>query len=211
MSASDYAERLYRRARKLRQSIPHLTKRVAETERALLRVEQDDRDRSVQSPECTALRQGAAVSTRQSEKRRSPDPRHQIHPRRYRTRDGAWLVLVGRDDRENDVLSLKVAGPEDYWFHAHGGPGSHVVLRREGRNDTPSRQAIAEAAGLAAHWSKQRGASKAGVSYTLAKHVTKPRGAKPGTVAIRHEKLLVVPPALLPRADEPLTGEHGEE
>lgn len=209
MPASDYAERLYRRARKLRQSIPHLTKRVTETERALLRLEQDDPDRSAGPPERTPLRRVAAVSTRRSETRRSSDPRHQIHPRRYRTRDGAWLVLAGRDDRENDILSLKVAAPEDYWFHAHGSSGSHVVLRREGRKDTPSRRAIAEAAGVAAYWSKQRGASNVGVSYTLAKHVTKPRGSKPGTVAIRREKLLVVPPALPPLADEPSTGERG--
>jgi predicted ribosome quality control (RQC) complex YloA/Tae2 family protein len=110
-------------------------------------------------------------------------------------------VLVGRNDDENDTLSLKVAASDDIWFHAHGCPGSHVVLKKEGRKEEPSRQAVAEAAAVAAYWSKARGSSKVGVSYTRAKYVTKPKGAPSGTVTIRQEKLVTVPPALLPMED----------
>ena len=95
-----------------------------------------------------------------------------------------------------------MAASDDIWFHAQGCPGSHVVLKREGRSENPSRQALAEAAAVAAYWSKARGASKVGVSYTEAKYVRKPKGAPPGTVTIRHEKLLTVPPALLPLDDD---------
>lgn len=130
-------------------------------------------------------------------------------PRRYRTRDGGWLVLAGRNDEENDYLSLKLSAPDDVWFHAHGCPGSHVVLRREGRKENPSRFAIGEAAGVAAYWSKARGSSKVPVHYTEARLVKKSKGMPPGTVTIRGEKLLTVPPALLPQDDE-FQGDVGE-
>ena len=124
-----------------------------------------------------------------------------IAPRRYSTSEG-WTVLVGRDDRENDILTHRVAAQDDVWFHAHGCPGSHVVLRREGRKDEPSKHALQEAAGVAAYWSKARGAKTVPVNYTLVKYVRKPKGATPGLVVIEREKTLFVQPNLLPRVDE---------
>lgn len=195
-SPAHQAEQLYRRARKLRDSIPHLRTRLARTERALKDLERTTEDSSAPHRETER-----SVAATRKERSSSHQPSDRIRPRRYRTRDGGWLVLVGRTERENDALSLKLAAANDLWFHAHGCPGSHVVLKLEGRKEMPSRQALSEAAGLAAYWSKARGASKVGVSYTRAKYVTKPKGAKPGTVTIRHEKLLMVPPSLLPLAD----------
>ncbi|RKY68661.1 MAG: hypothetical protein DRQ02_03710 [Candidatus Latescibacterota bacterium] len=119
-----------------------------------------------------------------------------IAPRRYLTSTG-WTVLVGRNDRENDILTLKLAAPDDLWFHAQGSPGSHVILRREGRKDEPDRVTLEEAASLAAYWSKARGSETVPVSYTLAKYVRKPRRAGPGTVTISREKTLFVKPRLL--------------
>lgn len=127
---------------------------------------------------------------------------HTITPRQYRTSEG-WTVWVGRDDRENDILTHRMAAQEDVWFHAHGCPGSHVVLRRAGRKGEPSPQTLEEAAGLAAYWSKARGAKTVPVNYTAIKYVRKPKGAKPGLAVIEREKTLFVQPSLLPRADEP--------
>jgi len=191
------ADRLYRRSRKLRASTPVIQNRLARTEEKLHRL----REREALSEEEieAMLRKGTIDDASDDERGYQGIPG--LRPRRYRTRDGGWLVLAGRNDRENDLLSLKVATSDDVWFHAHGCPGSHVVLKREGRPDMPSRAALGEAASLAAYWSKARGSSKVGVSYTLGKYVTKPKGASPGTVTIRHEKLLTVPPALLPLAD----------
>ena len=205
------AERLYRRARKLRKSVPHIERRIAETKRAAEELERSMADEPADPTRTTRRLPGNGVTPpHEKPDKTSRGPRDEIRPRRYRTRDGNWLVLVGRNDRENDILSLKVAARDDYWFHAYGSAGSHVVLRREGRKDAPSRRALAEVAALAAYWSKQRGGSKVGVSYTLAKHVTKPRGAKPGTVVIRQEKLLTVPPSLLPLADDRSASDSGE-
>ena len=108
---------------------------------------------------------------------------------------GGWEVLVGRSDEDNDRLSLKIARADDWWFHVRGLPGSHVVLRcSPGRE--PDRETLKRVAALAAYFSKARGAGVVGVSCTRARYVTKPRGARPGTVQIRQERVLKVRPAL---------------
>ena len=120
----------------------------------------------------------------------------QAHPRRYRTSTG-WSVWAGRNNKENDVLTHKMAAQNDLWFHARGYAGSHVVLRSEGRKEAPSKQTIEEAAALAAYWSKGKTAKKVSVAYTLVKHVTKPRGGASGQALLRREKTIIVEPALL--------------
>jgi predicted ribosome quality control (RQC) complex YloA/Tae2 family protein len=113
---------------------------------------------------------------------------------------GGWVVLAGRTDRDNDLLSIKLARPNDYWFHVKGLAGSHVVLRVPPAADPPG--AILKAAAAIAAWhSKKRASRSVAVSYTRARFVTKPRGAPPGTVEIRKEKVLLVRPAL-PTAED---------
>ena len=124
----------------------------------------------------------------------------QVHPRRYRTSSG-WSVWAGRNNKENDILTHRIAAQNDVWFHAHGYPGSHVVLRREGRKDEPSRETLEEAASVAAYWSKGKTARKVAVVYTLVKYVSKQRGAAPGQAVLRREKTLMVKPGLLPEED----------
>lgn len=114
--------------------------------------------------------------------------------REYRL-PGDWLVLVGKTDADNDILSIKVANPEDWWFHVRGVPGSHVVLRVDGK-DEPDRDTLKRAASIAAYHSKARAAGVVPVAATRAKYVTKPAGAKPGTVHISKEIILKVRPAL---------------
>jgi predicted ribosome quality control (RQC) complex YloA/Tae2 family protein len=106
---------------------------------------------------------------------------------------GGWVVLAGRTDAANDHLSLKLARPNDLWFHVRGMPGSHVVLRVPA-DASPSRAVQELAAAIAAYHSKARDAGTIAVSCTEARHVSKPRGAKPGTVTIRKEKVLKVRP-----------------
>jgi len=117
-----------------------------------------------------------------------------FHPRRYRSREG-WIILVGRNNAENDWLTHRLSKPNDLWFHAQGVPGSHVVLRRDGRKDNPSRHALEEAASLAAAFSKARHSGKVPVMYTAIKYVWKPRKSAPGIAACIREKTLLVAPA----------------
>jgi predicted ribosome quality control (RQC) complex YloA/Tae2 family protein len=127
---------------------------------------------------------------------------------------GGWRVLVGRTASANDQLSLRIARPNDRWFHIRGMPGSHVVLRvPEGA--TPDRATQELAAAIAAFHSKARSAGTVGVSCTEARHVSKPPNAKPGTVTIRKETVLKVQPlsesALAGfRRDSPIQRREGE-
>jgi predicted ribosome quality control (RQC) complex YloA/Tae2 family protein len=109
-----------------------------------------------------------------------------LAPRRYRTRSGLE-VWVGRSDAANDYLTTRLARGNDLFFHLDGAPGSHVVLRTEGRNDPPS-EAVLEACELAVHFSKYRNASRADVHVVPIKNVRKPKGAKPGLVVVHGGK-----------------------
>lgn len=106
-----------------------------------------------------------------------------------------WKVLAGRTDTDNDRLSLKIAGPNDWWFHVRGMPGSHVILKVE-RGQEPSNAVLRQAAAVAAYHSKARTGGSVAVTATRARFVSKPRGAKPGTVQIRRETVFKVRPAL---------------
>ena len=108
--------------------------------------------------------------------------------------DDDWIVLVGRTDRDNDRLSIKLARPNDWWFHVRGHPGSHVVLRVGDRE--PDRAVLQQAAAIAAWHSRLREGGTVAVSATQARFVTKRRGAKPGTVQIRKEQVLKVRPSI---------------
>ena len=84
-----------------------------------------------------------------------------------------------------------MAGPHDLFLHVRGTPGAHVIVSLQ-RGEAVPEQALLDAATLALHYSKQRRAEKAEVTYTHRKHVTKPKGAKPGLVAVRREKVILL-------------------
>lgn len=111
------------------------------------------------------------------------------------TLPGGYRVMAGKTDLDNDRLSLKVANPDDWWFHVRGMPGSHVLLKSSD-GPSPDRRTLNQAAAIAAYHSKARGGGVVAVSGTLARHVTKPSGAKPGTVRIRRERVFKVRPVL---------------
>jgi predicted ribosome quality control (RQC) complex YloA/Tae2 family protein len=113
--------------------------------------------------------------------------------RRYTLPQG-WMVLVGRNNRENDELTHRVARPNDLWLHAQGVPGSHVIIRRAGHKDVPGRRIIELAAGLAAHFSRARHSGTVPVIITEKRYVRKPRGSKPGAAVVEREKTLFVAP-----------------
>jgi len=122
-------------------------------------------------------------------RRRGPGARP---PLRYVTDDGL-TVLAARSARQNEVLSLKTAGPDDLWFHVRGRPGSHVVLRLPpGDVSDPPVRSLHQAAAVAVHLSAARGGGKVEVDYTRARHLRRPRGAPPGLVLYDpHQTLLV--------------------
>ncbi|MGX6978347.1 NFACT RNA binding domain-containing protein [Vagococcus elongatus] len=99
-------------------------------------------------------------------------------------------ILVGKNNLQNDQLTLRTAKKTDIWLHAKNIPGSHVIIK----NDAPSEQTIAEAANLAGYFSKYRLSSQVPIDYVPVKHVRKPSGAKPGYVIYENQQTIYVTP-----------------
>ena len=112
-------------------------------------------------------------------------------PRTFRT-NGGFLVLVGRNNRQNDKLTLKDADHRDLWFHTQKIHGSHVILCTAGRQ--PEAQDITQAAMIAAYYSQARESSNVPVDYTPVKYVKKTAGGRPGMVVYTTCKTLFVTP-----------------
>ena len=112
--------------------------------------------------------------------------------------DSGRRIIVGRNNKENDVLSLKMASKSDIWFHTKDIPGSHVVLQTQGvdlsviEKDFPDE--IKTAASIAAYHSKGKSSENVPVDYTEIKYVKKPNGAKPGMVIFKNNKTIWVTP-----------------
>ena len=138
---------------------------------------------------------------------KSPPREHDLHAIEY-ILPGGWKVLAGHTDVDNDYLSLRIARPNDWWFHIRGMSGSHVILQVP-PGEEPSRETLKRAAAIAAYHSKAREGGVVAVSCTRARYVTKPRGAKAGTVQIRKEIVLKVRPALGETPTEDATDSAG--
>lgn len=112
-------------------------------------------------------------------------------PMEFVSSDG-FPILVGRNNRQNDRLTLKQANNNDIWLHTKNIPGSHTIVVTQGRSATET--AIYEAAVLAAFYSRGKESSKVPVDYTEVRHVSKPQGAKPGMVIYVNYKTVYVNP-----------------
>lgn len=119
---------------------------------------------------------------------RSKSDDHTSQPYRYQTPSG-FEVLVGRNNRQNDQLTFRTAGDYDLWFHTQEIPGSHVLLRLE-PGTVPEIEDLKYVANLAAFHSRGRQSEQVPVVYTEPKHVYKPKGAKPGMIIYKHERVL---------------------
>lgn len=106
---------------------------------------------------------------------------------------GGFTVLVGKNNQENDYLTLKIAKENDIWFHVKDMQGSHVILVTEQKE--PSQEIINQVASICAHYSKASQSSNVPVDYTLAKYVKKPAKAKPGMVIYTNQKTINVQPS----------------
>jgi predicted ribosome quality control (RQC) complex YloA/Tae2 family protein len=109
-------------------------------------------------------------------------------PLRYKTPSG-FQLWVGRNNRQNDLLTFRTAGDYDIWLHGQEIAGSHVLLRLE-PGSVPDEADLHLAADFAAYFSQARGSEQVPVVYTKPKYVYKPKGAKPGMVIYKHETIL---------------------
>jgi predicted ribosome quality control (RQC) complex YloA/Tae2 family protein len=112
------------------------------------------------------------------------------------TSSDGWMLLVGKGGKENHRLTFKLAGPEDFWLHARGCPGAHVVIRNPERRKRPPQDTLEEAAALAAWYSDAREEGAADVQWTRRKNVRKARNAPPGTVLVKRFETVRIRPGL---------------
>lgn len=204
LTPQENAQAYYRRYQKARSGLNAILDQIAKSEAELAYLEQVEvaLDEAASLPDLEEIRrelaaegylsQHAGHPNRRSPKAAEAKEQKAAPPLTVHSSDGLE-IWIGRNNRQNDYLTLRLAAPTDLWFHTKNIPGSHVILRVPPGREVPDR-AILEAAALAAYHSKARGSSNVPVDYTLRKYVRKPNGARPGMVIYEQQKTLYVTP-----------------
>lgn len=191
LTPSQNAQRYFKKYQKLKEAVKHLTGLIQETKDTITYLE------SVE----TALNHAAISDIEDIReelvetgfvKRRTRDKRHKRKkPEQYLASDGKTIIMVGRNNLQNDELTFKMAKKGELWFHAKDIPGSHVLIKD---NLNPSDEVKTDAAELAAYYSKTRLSNLVQVDMIEAKKLNKPTGGKPGFVTYTGQKTLRVTP-----------------
>ena len=196
LSPQQNAQLLYKRYARLKNAEQALTGQIEAGESELQYIESllyglelaaDEKDIRELEQEAAA----AGYTKKSQSKKKKPEKAAAFAPKRYVT-SGGFTLLRGRNNRENDQLTMRTAKGGDLWFHARNIPGSHVILVTEGRE--PDVRDLEEAAALAARWSKAGNSPRVAVDYTRAKHVKKPQGARAGMVNYFEFKTMLIEP-----------------
>ena len=186
------AERFFTRARKFREAAKRAEERIAGIDSRLEEVRRE-REHLDTVEDVRELKKLAAAHARSSSRDRASDFDRPF-PRRFTSVSGLEII-VGRNDKENDEL-VRWAKKNDFWLHAQGVGGSHVVLRTPSKNQQPDRRSIEQAAAVAAHYSKAKTSAVVPVVCTKVKYVIKRRGQGPGQVTYTREKVVFAEPGL---------------
>lgn len=192
LNPSQNAQKYYNEYKKLDTKEKMLTKLIAESEQELVYIESvfDALSRCKTESEVAALREELAMGGyvhKVSQKQKIKEPK----PLMYKSTDG-FVILAGRNNIQNDKLTLKQSEKTDIWLHTHNIPGSHVIILTEGE-DVPD-DTILQAAMIAAFNSKAKNSSQVPVDYTQVRYVKKPNGAKPGMVIFTNQNTVYVTP-----------------
>ena len=194
LTPSQNAQKYFKEYRKARTAEEKLTEQIsqAEEELAYLDTVFEELSRAETERDLSEIRQELVgqgyIRPPRGKQRRAAGP---AAPLRFRS-TGGFLILVGRNNRQNDQLTMKQANNRDLWFHTKNIPGSHTILVTEGRE--PGEQDVREAAMLAAWHSRGRDSAQVPVDYTQVRNVSKPNGAKPGMVIYTTNSTLYVTP-----------------
>ncbi len=194
-SPGENINRLFKKHSKLKKSRDHLIRELARLrhedkylQRVELEIEQaESREDLAEINE--ELREENYIKKQQQSSQKSAS---KAPPRKYYSADG-FQILVGRNNRQNDRLTKKIATGGDIWVHTRKIAGSHVIIKNHTSEEIPQ-STIEEAALLAAYFSKARQSSNVPVDYTEIENVRKPKGAKPGIVYYDNHHTLYVTP-----------------
>ncbi|MBE6848885.1 MAG: fibronectin/fibrinogen-binding protein [Ruminococcus sp.] len=193
LTPAQNAQRYYTLYRKAVTAKEKLSEQIAQGEQELAYLESvfDVLSRAESEADLLLLREELCEQGYTKKRSGKQKPPKQQPPMVYRSEDG-FMILVGRNNRQNDLLTTKQAAKQDIWLHTQNIPGSHVILVTDGAQ--PSETAIRQAAVLAAYHSKARDSAQVPVDFTRVKFVKKPNGAKPGMVIFTNQQTLYVKP-----------------
>ncbi|MBQ9757909.1 MAG: NFACT family protein [Clostridia bacterium] len=183
LTPSQNAQRYYKLYAKSKTAEEHSTHQLAEakTEKAYLETVLDSVTRAQTPVDISEIReelmeQGYISSGNKKKKKQQKKSK----PMRFLSSDG-FEILIGRNNKQNDELTIKTAYSTDMWLHTKNIPGSHVIIRTNGTGEVPD-NTLLEAASLAAYFSKAQKSTGVAVDYTLIKNIRKPNGSSPGFV-----------------------------
>ena len=199
LSPSQNAQKYYKKYNKSKTALKEAQKQLEQSaeeleyiESTLAMVETADRLEDISVIRRELANEGYIKRSTNAQKKQKAE---QSKPMHFVSSDG-FDIYVGRNNTQNDYLTLKLANSSDLWFHTKDIHGSHTVIKLGLDKDVP-KQTILEAAALAAYYSKARESSQVPVDYTTIKNVRKPNGAKPGMVIYEHYNTVYIKPELL--------------
>ncbi|CYV28659.1 fibronectin/fibrinogen binding protein [Streptococcus suis] len=191
LTPSQNAQRYFKKYQKLKEAVKHLTNLIEETKATIVYLESVDTMLGQASlAEIDEIRE-ELIETGYLKRRHREKIHKRQKPERYLATDGKTIILVGKNNLQNDELTFKMAKKGELWFHTKDIPGSHVVITD---NLDPSDEVKTDAAELAAYFSKARHSNLVQVDMIEAKKLHKPTGGKPGFVTYRGQKTLRVTP-----------------
>ena len=191
LTPNQNAQRYFKRYQKLKEAVKHLISLIEETRSTILYLESVETALAQASLTEIAEIREELIQTGFIRRRQREKIQKRQKPEKYLATDGQTIILVGRNNLQNDELTFKMAKKDELWFHAKDIPGSHVVITG---NLQPSDEVKTDAAELAAYFSKARLSNLVQEDMIEAKKLNKPTGGKPGFVTYTGQKTLRVTP-----------------
>ena len=191
LTPNQNAQKYFKRYQKLKEAVKYLTELIEETKSTILYLESVETVLNQAGLDEIAEIREELIQTGFIRRRQREKIQKRKKPEKYLASDGKTIILVGRNNLQNEELTFKIARKEELWFHAKDIPGSHVVISG---NLNPSDEVKTDAAELAAYYSKGRLSNLVQVDMIEVKKLNKPTGGKPGFVTYTGQKTLRVTP-----------------
>ena len=193
LSPSQNAQKYFKKYQKLKNAVTFVNEQIELTKKEVAYLEEIQTQIELATPADlndikTELQQEGYIKKKQQKSKHSS--RVKINkPESFIASDGTE-ILVGKNNLQNEKLTLHTAKKTDIWLHAKNIPGSHVIIK----SNNPSDETLFEAAMLAAYFSKFRSSANVPIDYVQVKNIRKPNGSKPGFVIYEGQKTLTVTP-----------------
>lgn len=191
LTPNQNAQRYFKRYQKLKEAVKHLTGLIEDTKGTISYLESVETALEQASLAEIAEIREELIQTGFIKRRHREKIQKRQKPEKYLATDGQTIILVGRNNLQNEELTFKMAKKDELWFHAKDIPGSHVVITG---NLNPSDEVKTDAAELAAYYSKARLSNLVQVDMIETRKLNKPTGGKPGFVTYTGQKTLRVTP-----------------